>query len=136
MVAAPWGDSDALRERRLRPGPGAPRDRVAANQRQRLFGAMVASVSERGYIATAVNDLVEISGVSSRTFYDVFPDKKACFLATLEAIIEAGAAFSIQDNGEGLEPGAPAGVPLPAGPDDDGSWEQRARFGFEAFARM
>jgi AcrR family transcriptional regulator len=136
MVATPWGDSDALRERRLRPGPGAPRDEVVANQRQRLFGAMVASVSERGYIATAVNDLVEISGVSSRTFYDLFPDKEACFLATLEAIIEAAAAFGIQRGGERLESMAPAGVRLPAGPDRGGTWEQRARFGFESFARM
>lgn len=137
MVATPWGDSDALREKRLRPGPGTARDEVLENQRQRLFGAMVASVSERGYIATTVNDLVEISGVSSRTFYDLFPDKKACFLATLEAIIEAAAAFAVQSAGEQLENTAPAGVQLPPGPDGQaGSWEQQARFGFDAFARM
>src|SRR4249919_2799781 len=100
MVATPWGDSGALREKRLRPGPGTPRDEVLANQRQRLFGAMVASVAERGYIATTVNDLVEISGVSSRTFYDLYPDKKACFLATLEAIIEAAGAYAAQTAGE------------------------------------
>ena len=136
MVATPWGDSDAIREKRLRPGPGVPREEVVANQRQRFFGAMVASVSERGYIATTVNDLVEISGVSSRTFYDLFPDKKACFLATLEAIIEAAAAFAIQSAGEKLEDTAPAGVQLPAGPDGAASWEEQARFGFDAFARM
>src|SRR5215475_148994 len=137
MVATPWGDSSELREKRLRPGPGVPRDEVLDNQRQRLFGAMVASVSERGYIATTVNDLSEISGVSSRTFYDLFPDKKACFLATLEAIIEAAAAFALQSAGEKLENATPAGVRLPAGPDGTGgSWEQQARFGFDAFARM
>ncbi len=136
MVATPWGDSSALREKRLRPGPGVPRDEVVANQRQRFYGAMVASVSERGYVATTVNDLVEISGVSSRTFYDLFPDKKACFLATLEAIIQAAAAFAIQSTGEKLENTAPAGVQLPAGPDGAASWEQQARFGFDAFARM
>ena len=136
MVATPWGNSGALREKRLRPGPGTPREEVVANQRQRLFGAMVASVAERGYIATTVNDLVEISGVSSRTFYDLFPDKKACFLATLEAMIEAAAAFALQSSGEQLENAAPAGVRLPAAPSDDGSWEQRARIGFDAFARM
>jgi AcrR family transcriptional regulator len=123
MVATPWGDSDALREKRLRPGPGVPREEVVANQRRRFFGAMVASVSERGYVATTVNDLVEISGVSSRTFYDLFPDKKACFLATLEATIEAAAAYAIQSNAEKLD-GA------------DGGWEQQARLGFDAFARM
>jgi AcrR family transcriptional regulator len=129
MVATPWGESDALRERRLRPGPGVPREEVAANQRERLFGAMVASVAERGYTATTVNDLAEISGVSSRTFYDLFPDKKSCFLATLKAIIEAAGAYALQNAGDGLEDSAPAGQGL-------GGWEQRARLGFDAFARM
>jgi AcrR family transcriptional regulator len=128
MVATPWGNSDSLRDKRLRPGPGTPRDEVLANQRQRLFGAMVASVSERGYIATTVNDLVEISGISSRTFYDLFADKKACFLATLEAIIEAAATYALQNAGEKLQKTAPAG--------DAGGWEQQARLGFDAFAEM
>ncbi|MGN6815142.1 MAG: TetR/AcrR family transcriptional regulator [Solirubrobacterales bacterium] len=127
-VVTPWGESGELRERRLRPGPGAPREEVVANQRERLFGAMVASVAERGYIATAVNDLVEISGVSSRTFYDLFPDKKACFLATLEAIVEAAGAYAVSNGGSGSADPSPAG--------DEGSWERRARQGFDAFARM
>src|SRR6266576_3593372 len=83
MVMTPWGESDSLRKRRLPPGPGRPREDVLAHQRERLFGAMVASVAMRGYRATTVGDLAEISGVSSRTFYDLFPDKEACFLATL-----------------------------------------------------
>jgi AcrR family transcriptional regulator len=123
MVATPWGQSGELRDRRLRPGPGTPREDVLANQRQRLFGAMVASVAERGYVATTVNDLAEISGVSSRTFYDFFPDKKACFLATLEAMIEAAVAYASRGATEG---NGTAG----------GDWEQRARLGFDAFAEM
>ncbi|HEY8501924.1 MAG TPA: TetR/AcrR family transcriptional regulator [Solirubrobacterales bacterium] len=137
MVATPWGKSGALRERRLRPGPGTPRDEVLANQRQRLFGGLVASVAERGYIATTVNDIVEISGVSSRTFYDLFPDKKACLLATLEAIIEAAFTYAARTAGEKLGDPAPAGVQLPPGPEDGGAdWEQRARWGVDAFAEM
>ena len=137
MVATPWGKSGGLRERRLRPGPGTPRDEVLANQRERLFGGTVASVAERGYIATTVNDIAAISGVSSRTFYELFPDKKACFMATLEAIIEAAAAYAAQTAGETLENPKPGGVNLPAGPDDDGvDWEQRARWGVDAFAEM
>jgi len=136
MVATPWGNSDSLRDRRLRPGPGTPREEVEANQRRRLYGAMVASVAERGYVATTVNDLVEISGVSSRTFYDLFPDKKACFLATLKAMIEAATAYALQSAGEKLQNPEPAGVHLPPGPGDAGSWEQQARIGFNAFAEM
>src|SRR4051794_24973161 len=137
MVATPWGPSESLRDRRLRPGPGVPREQVVANQRERLFGAMVASVAERGYEATRVSDLVEISGVSSRTFYDLFPDKKACFLATLEAMIQAAVAFAAQSAGEGVGERAPGGVVLPEEPEaGEGSWEERARRGFDSFAQM
>jgi AcrR family transcriptional regulator len=137
MVATPWGDSDSLRDRKLRPGPGTPKEEVVANQRERLFGAMVASVADRGYVATTVNDLVEISGVSSRTFYDLFPDKKACFLATLEALIEAAVAYAARSAGEMIGDPAPGGVNLPEGHADiAASWEERARWGFDAFAEM
>jgi AcrR family transcriptional regulator len=48
---------------------------------------MVASVDERGYAATRLADLVELSGVSRRSFYLLFPDKEACFAAATEAIV-------------------------------------------------
>jgi AcrR family transcriptional regulator len=137
MVVTPWGLSELLRDRRLRPGPGVPREQVVDNQRERLFGAMVASVAERGYEATRVADLVDVSGVSSRTFYDLFPDKQACFLATLEAIIQAAVAFAAQSAGEGGDEPAPGGVVLPESPEAGaGSWEERARRGFDSFAEM
>ena len=88
-VITPWGDADTLRDRKLRPGAGGPPAEVEKNQRERLFGAMVASVSKRGYTATRVADLVELSGVSSRSFYDLFEDKGACFQATIEALLTA-----------------------------------------------
>ncbi len=137
MVATPWGQSESLRDRRLRPGPGTSREDVVANQRERLFGAMVASVSRKGYEAATVNDLVEISGVSSRTFYDLFADKRACFLATLEAIIEAAVAYAAQSAGEMVGDPRPGGVNLPESAHGEGaSWEERARRGFDAFAEM
>ena len=135
MVATPWGNSEELRDRRLRPGPGVPREEVVANQRERLFGAMVACVSNRGFQATTVGDLVEVSGVSSRTFYDLFPDKKACFLATLEAMIEAAIGYAARRAGELAGDPAPGGVTMP----EDGargSWEERAEQGMRAFAEM
>ncbi|HEV2858034.1 MAG TPA: TetR/AcrR family transcriptional regulator [Solirubrobacterales bacterium] len=86
MVVTPWGSSESLREGMLPPGPGRTPETVAENQRRRLFGAMVASVAERGYWNTRVADLVELSGVSLRSFYDLFPDKQACFVATTSAL--------------------------------------------------
>ncbi|HXF31274.1 MAG TPA: helix-turn-helix domain-containing protein [Solirubrobacterales bacterium] len=48
---------------------------------------MVASVSQRGYAATRVADVVEVSGVSTRSFYSLFEDKEALLLETIDAIL-------------------------------------------------
>ena len=84
----PWGDAAQLRERKLRPGRGTPREEAERNQRERLFAAMVATVAEKGYEATTVADLVKLSGVSRSAFYRHFDDKQACFLAAVEALVE------------------------------------------------
>lgn len=90
MTVTPWGRADELRSRRLRPGPAATPEEVAANQRERLFGAMVAAVAERGYENTRVADLLTISGVSRSTFYRHFDNKQDCFLATIDAVVANG----------------------------------------------
>lgn len=87
MVRTPWGRADQLRERMLRPGPGMPREDVARSQRERLFGATVACVASKGYEATTVADLLELSGVSRSAFYEHFRDKEDCVLATFDALI-------------------------------------------------
>jgi len=88
MAQTPWGDAAHLREKKLRPGRGTPRKEAERNQRERLFAAMVATVSEKGYEATTVADLVELSGVSRSAFYKHFDDKQACFLAAIEEMVE------------------------------------------------
>ena len=88
MTKTPWGDAAKLRERKLRPGRGTPREEAERNQRERLFAAMVATVAEKGYEATTVADLVELSGVSRSAFYRHYDDKQACFLAAIEAMVE------------------------------------------------
>ena len=87
MARTPWGDADSLRERKLRPGQRLPADEVARNQRQRLFAAMVAVVAEKGYAATRVADLLELSGVSRSAFYDHFSDKQECLLAAVDTLV-------------------------------------------------
>jgi AcrR family transcriptional regulator len=101
MVATPWGDTDTFRERRLSPGRAVDREQVERNQRQRLFGAMVASVAERGYARTRVADLVEISGVSNRSFYGLFDDKQACFIATLDVLLSTTVDIALDAPWEG-----------------------------------
>jgi len=101
MVLTPWGDSSQLREKKLPPGRGTPREEADRNQRERLFAAMVATVDEKGYEATTVADLVELSGVSRSAFYRHFADKQECFLAAIGALV--GPALGMIE--KGLEPG-------------------------------
>ncbi|HSS33399.1 MAG TPA: TetR/AcrR family transcriptional regulator [Solirubrobacterales bacterium] len=117
MTKTPWGDAAELRERRLRPGRGTPREEAERNQRERLFAAMVATVAERGYEATTVADLVELSGVSRSAFYRHFEDKQACFLAAIEAMVEPALKRIAGDES------APAGV-------------ERARRAFESLIEL
>jgi AcrR family transcriptional regulator len=119
MVVTPWGDSDKLRERRLTPGPGTSATAVAENQRHRLYGAMVASVGRQGYGAVRVADLSEISGVSSRSFYNLFPGgKEECFLVVLEHILDATLAT------------------LSSAGKDERDWELRLRDIYARFAEI
>jgi AcrR family transcriptional regulator len=114
MVQTPWGDSDRLREKMLRPGPGVPREQVVKSQRERLFGAMVASVAQKGYEATTVADLLELSGVSRSAFYRHFRDKDDGLLATFDAITSIALEVIVQELGT------------------DKPWETRARNAFDA----
>jgi AcrR family transcriptional regulator len=104
MVLTPWGDAAKLRERKLPPGRGTPREEAERNQRERLFAAMVATVAEKGYEATTVADLVQLSGVSRSAFYRHYDDKQACFLAAVEAMVEPTLRRLGADNN------APAGI--------------------------
>jgi AcrR family transcriptional regulator len=72
---------------KLHPGPGWPREQAASHQRARIHAAMIELVSERGYGAVTVRELVRMAGVSTGTFYEHFADKDACFLRTYGLIV-------------------------------------------------
>ena len=68
--------------------PGLPRGRsrlplsaVRASQRERLLRSVIAAVSESGYLAVTVADIVRRARVSRAAFYAHFTDKEDCFLA-------------------------------------------------------
>jgi len=95
MVNTPWGDATQLRAKKLRPGGGARDARTEASQRERIFAAVVATVAEKGYEATTVADLSDLSGVSKSSYYEHFDDTQAGFLATIEAIVAQPAAAKL-----------------------------------------
>lgn len=118
MTITPWGEASTLRRRRLRPGPGVPRADVERNQRERLYGAMVAVAAEVGYGRTRVADLIELAGVSRATFYGYFENKEECFLATVDEIV-AAALVATREEAE-----------------RSGTLEERARRAVRAYATM
>ncbi len=58
--------------------------------RQRLIGALSASIEQVGYPATTVTDIVRRAKTSRRTFYDHFADREACLVALLTHINTQG----------------------------------------------
>ncbi|MDP9797509.1 AcrR family transcriptional regulator [Catenuloplanes nepalensis] len=58
---------------------------AADDARIRVMQGFTAAVAERGYAATTIADIVAAARVSKRTFYEHFPDKEACLLATYQA---------------------------------------------------
>ncbi|MGA7704761.1 MAG: TetR/AcrR family transcriptional regulator [Solirubrobacteraceae bacterium] len=60
---------------------------IAEIQRARIVGAMLELASERGATSVSVADVVARSGVSRRTFYDLFVDREDCFHAAFEQAI-------------------------------------------------
>jgi AcrR family transcriptional regulator len=62
---------------------------VATAQRNRLIDAMAHAVARKGYEDTAVADVIDLAGVSRKTFYEHFSDKEACFLACYDTVFAA-----------------------------------------------
>lgn len=96
----------------------AAREVVLASQRGRLLEAMAQSVAQQGYAATTVAHVIARAGVSRKTFYEHFPDKRACFLAAWEV----GNEILLTQV-------------LAAGEEADG-WRARLRAGADAFLEV
>jgi AcrR family transcriptional regulator len=114
------GDNGSQRGRDgLRDPDGAYRDGenrsgIAAIQRSRLISAIAELTSEHGVSQVTVAHIVERAGVSRRTFYELFPDCEACFIAAFEEAIRRAAL--------GVLPAFDAG----------GTWQERVRAGLGA----
>lgn len=60
------------------------KQRVADIQRARILSAMAQIASEQGLAGATVARVVARAGVSRRTYYELFEDREACFLAALD----------------------------------------------------
>jgi AcrR family transcriptional regulator len=65
-------------------GQAGGHTQIAEIQRARILTAMFDVACERGAGSVSVAHVVERSGVSRRTFYELFTDREDCFLAAFE----------------------------------------------------
>lgn len=74
---------------------------------------MIEVVAERGYPDTRVVDVINVAGVSRKTFYELFSSKEECFLATYDVLL----GNLLGDTAKGFEsaPGAPWAERVSAG---------------------
>jgi AcrR family transcriptional regulator len=103
---------------------------VVGSQRDRVLDAVARVSAEKGYANVTVADIVDEAHVSRSTFYELFRDKEACFLAAFDEIMQRFLAELVRVSGQ----------------NDDKSWAERIGAGLElmlsflaaepAFARM
>jgi AcrR family transcriptional regulator len=74
---------------------GVGREHVAEVQRARILTAMVQEVAERGAANVSVAHAVARSGVSRRTFYEIFDGREDCFLAAFDDALKSVAAIVV-----------------------------------------
>jgi AcrR family transcriptional regulator len=85
MTPRRQGSADDPALEGLRPGrDGRGREQVSDIQRARMLAAIVDVVAERGAANVTVARVVARSGVSRRTFYEIFRDREDCFLAAFD----------------------------------------------------
>ena len=111
----PQGTGERERWRPPRGRHRLPQEVIARSQRERLLEATIRVVAAKGYAATTVADLTKEAGISRTTFYELFADKEACFLAAYDNAVDVlvrriGAAYEAAEEG----------------------WPARARAGLEA----
>jgi AcrR family transcriptional regulator len=63
-------------------------DIVVASQRQRILEALAECCTEKTFAATTIGDIVSTAGVSRRTFYKLFANKKECLEAAVNVFAD------------------------------------------------
>jgi AcrR family transcriptional regulator len=80
-------DVDALVAPQLPRGRhGLSREHVEIDQRLRIFMGMAEAMRAKGYVGTPVADIIKRAGVSRETFYQLYDDKLASFLAAFDLV--------------------------------------------------
>lgn len=74
-------------------GKGVAHTQISGIQRARMLSAMCEAATECGAANVTVAHVVARSGVSRRTFYEIFEDRDDCFLATLDQAVARASEY-------------------------------------------
>jgi TetR/AcrR family transcriptional repressor of nem operon len=66
---------------------------AAVDTRQKLFGATISTIAEKGYAATAVDEICAKAGVTKGAFFHYFPSKQSLTVAAVNDWAEKCDAF-------------------------------------------
>jgi AcrR family transcriptional regulator len=75
--------------------------RVTEIQRARILAAMVDVIAEHGAANVTVAHIVARSGVSRRTFYELFGDREDCLLAALDDAVARASGYVLRSYDRG-----------------------------------
>jgi AcrR family transcriptional regulator len=84
-----------LRRPRSRPPADGAARFVVHDQVERIFGAVAATVAEKGYPAMTLDDIVKGASASLTTFYQHFDGKEDAFLAAYDTAMAQAAAAAM-----------------------------------------
>ncbi len=127
MVLVSSREAKAGARRRARPAAGGVpakgsgssgvgREKVSEIQRARILAAMTEVAAERGAGNVTVAHVVSRSGVSRRTFYELFDDREACFLAAFDDALQRIAVRVVGAYGSETRPDSKTGPNSKTGP--------------------
>jgi TetR/AcrR family transcriptional regulator, transcriptional repressor for nem operon len=66
---------------------------IVTSTRERLFGATISTIAEKGYAATAVDEICAKAGVTKGAFFHHYPSKQSLTVAAVNDWAEKCAAF-------------------------------------------
>ena len=84
-----------LRRPRTRPPLNSVSRFVVHDQVDRIFGALAATVAEKGYPAMTLDDIAKQAGASLTTFYQHFDTKEQAFLAAYDSVTAQAEAAAL-----------------------------------------
>jgi AcrR family transcriptional regulator len=75
---------------------GLSREEVVRDQRARILRALAETMVDKGYVGTAVADVLRAAGVSRETFYEQFSSKEDCFTSAYEETVGSLVAGTLE----------------------------------------